>query len=114
MTPGPEQPYRGRPGEVIDPAQVDVYRGGHALELRSIDVVIGKDGLVKVSRGLSLDTDPVGTASRFGRACRVRSVPDEPRIIQKGNHQTHFEVVPKRPMTFQRFQELVMQIVLDV
>jgi hypothetical protein len=40
------------------------------------------------------------------------SVPDELQIIQRGKRRIHFEIVAKTPMTPERYQELVRQVVL--
>ena len=106
-------PYRGTPGEVIDAIKIDVYRGGTDLTVRPGDVKVDRQtGLVQTTHGLSLDTDPAGLG-RFGGARRVASVPDELQIAQRGQRDTHFEIVPKLPMTMDRFQELVSQVVLE-
>jgi hypothetical protein len=106
-------PYQGTPGEVIDPIKIDVYRGGAGLTVRPGDVKVDRQtGLIQTTHGLSLDTDPAGL-SRFGGARKVLSIPDELHIAQRGQRETHFEIVPKEPMTLDRFQELVSQIVLE-
>ena len=105
-------PYRGKPGELIDPTQISVYRGGQSLEVNPGEVRVGKDGRVQPTHGISLETDPSNLA-RFGGASKVRSIPEDLRIIQRGKRDTHFEIVPKEPMTIGRFQELVRQIVLE-
>jgi hypothetical protein len=105
-------PYRGTAGEVIDPSKINVYRGGTDLTVRPGDVKVDRHtGLVLTTHGLSLDTDPAGLG-RFGGPHRVASVPDELQIAQRGQRKTHFEIVPKLPMTMDHFQELVSQIVL--
>jgi hypothetical protein len=106
-------PYRGTAGEVIDPTNIDVYRGGADLTVRPGDVRVDRQtGLVQTTHGLSLDTDAAGLA-RFGGARRVASIPGELQVAQRGRRETHFEIVPKQPMTMDRFQELVSQIVLE-
>ena len=105
-------PYRGQPGEVIDPAKVDVYRGGRSLEVKPGEIKVGRDGLAQPTHGLSLDTDP-SNLSRFGGASKVKSIPDELQIVQRGKRDTHFEAVPRVPMTPERYQELARQIELE-
>jgi hypothetical protein len=105
-------PYRGKPGEAIDPGEVDIYRGGGGLEVKPGEVRIAKNGLVQPTHGISLETDPSGLA-RIGIVNKVKSIPDELQIIQRGKRDTHFEVVPKQQMTIDRFQELLKQIVLE-
>jgi hypothetical protein len=59
-----------------------------------------------------VETDPSGLA-RFGGAHKVKSIPAELQIVQRGRRETHFEIVPQQPMTPERFQELLRQIVLE-
>lgn len=108
---GGTTPYHGKPGEIIDLARVDVFRGGSDVTVRPGEVKIGRDGLVQPIRGLSVDTDPANLV-RFGSARRIVSIPDELQIIQRGLRATHFEVVPKQPMSLQDFQRFVNAIVL--
>jgi hypothetical protein len=105
----PKGPYQGQPGEIIDPSAVPVYRGGQSLDLKPGDIRVGKDGLVQTTHGISLDTDPSCLAP-FGGARRVVSVPDGLQIKQRGRRPTHFEVVPKKPLTPDHYKELVRQI----
>jgi hypothetical protein len=105
-------PYRGKAGEILDPTQVEVYRGGRSLQVKPGEIKVGKDGLAQPTHGISVETDPAGLG-RFGGASRVKSIPDELQIVQRGTRDTHFEIVPKHPMTPERFQELVNQIELE-
>ncbi len=98
------------PGMEINPAEVNVFRGGDSLQARPTDVKIEKaTGLLKTTHGLSLNVS-AEAMSRFGGAFRIESIPPELRIIQRGKELTHFEIVPREPMTPQRFQELLDQI----
>jgi hypothetical protein len=105
-------PYQGKPGEVIDPTQVPVYRGGKSLQVKPGEIRVGKDGLVQTTHGISVETDS-SALGRFGGAHKVKTIPDELQIIQRGKRDTHFEVVPKHPMTPERYQELADQIELE-
>jgi hypothetical protein len=110
---GSPQPYRGKHGEVIDPTQVEVYRGGTSLDVYPGDVKIDRaTGLVQPTHGLSVETD-AATLARFGGAHKVKSIPGELQIVQRGRRDTHFEIVPKQPMTPERFQELLRQVALE-
>lgn len=104
-------PYQGSPGEVIDSASIDVFRGGTDWAVKPGDVRV-INGLVQPTHGPSLDTDPSRLGS-FGGARRLVSIPSELQIIQRGKRATHFEIVPKEPMTPEQFQELVNQIVTE-
>jgi hypothetical protein len=104
-------PYRGKSGEVIDPTKVNVYRGGSDLTVKPGETkVVG--GQVQPTHGISLSTDPASLA-RFGGAKKVLSIPDELEIVQRGKRDTHFELVPRQPMTPERYQELVEQAELE-
>ena len=96
---------------VIDPTEVDVYRGGNDWTVRPGDTkIIG--GMVQPTHGVSVETDSELLA-RFGGAKKIVSIPDELQVIQRGKRATHFEVVPKTAVTPERFQELVNQIEIE-
>lgn len=105
-------PYRASPGEGVDPARIHLFRGGRGLDVRPGEIKVGADGLVLPTHGISLESDPANLA-RFGGANRVRSIPSELQVVQRGRRDTHFEVVPRQAMTPERYQELVRQIVLE-
>jgi len=87
-----------------------VYRGGSSLEPSDIDVKIDKaTGLLKPGRGISLNSDP-SKLQRFGGAREVVSVPPELQIVQTTG--THYEIAPRMPMTLERYQQLLKQVVL--
>ena len=106
----PEQVAKGMG---IDPSEFDVYRGGNLLEVKvGVDIQIDRaTGLVKPTHGLSLDLD-AAVMKKFGGAFRVESIPQELRIVQRGNRMGHFEIVPRQAMTSERFQELAYQVTL--
>lgn len=107
------QPYQGQPGEEIDPEKVDVYRGGH-------DVVPKPDeyktdpatGNVKCTHGVSLETD-AGALARFGTVRRVASLPPTWRIVQRGRRPTHFEIVPRQPLSPSDYERALGQVILE-
>ena len=106
-------PYQAQPGEVIDPTQIPVYRGGTSLQVRPQDVKIDRrSGLVQPTHGLSIDSDP-GQLQQFGGAHRVLSIPPELKIMQRGQRRTHFELVPRSPMPLQMYRQFVSQVILD-
>jgi hypothetical protein len=88
-----------------------IFRGGSSLQARPIDFNVDPaTGMRKTTDGLSLDVS-AEAMSRFGGAFRIESIPAELRIIQRGSKNLgHFEIVPRTPMTPQRFQELHDQI----
>lgn len=88
-----------------------VYRGGDKLEVRSIDVRIDKaTGLVKPGRGVSLSSDAEALTQRFGSAKEIVSVPNELQIVRTSG--SHFEIAPRAPMTMERYQQLLNQVVM--
>src|SRR5262249_47307779 len=103
----PESPYHARPGEVIDPTRVKVFRGGDDLEVKPGEIRV-IDRQVQPTHGPSLETDP-SRLGRFGGARRVISIADDLQVIQRGKRDTHCELVPKEPMPPDRYQELVKE-----
>jgi hypothetical protein len=90
--------------------ELHVYRGGNSFTLKSTDVKIDKStGLVKSTHGVSLDVDPT-TVGKFGGAYKITSIPDELQIIQRGGRAEHFEIVPKKDMPLETFQNLLHQV----
>ena len=89
------------------------YRGGADLTPRlRQDVRIDPDtGLVRKTHGISLYDDPAWV-EQFGGAYLVKSIPAGLRIIQRGQNPHHFELTPNEPMTFERYVELLAQVVL--
>jgi len=100
-------------GQVISPTDVCVYRGGTTFQVRPGEIRVGNDGLVRTTHGLSVNTNPLDQNVARRTAMRIKSIPDELQIIRRGGGDTHFEIVPKQPMTPERFQELLNQIVLE-
>lgn len=89
-----------------------VFRGGTSLAARpGIDVKVGMDGLVRPGRGISVSLEAKGL-ERFGGARQVASMPDELELVQRGANPNHYEIAPKAPMTLEKFQELLKQVVL--
>ena len=66
--------------------------------------------VLKPTHGVSLDVNPA-TLEKWGPH-QIESIPDELKIIQRGQRLEHFEVVPRQPMTIERFQELLNEIKL--
>ncbi len=62
-------------------------------------------GLQKTNRGVSLDLYPENVA-KHGVPHRVKSVPNELRIVQQGGRPEHYIIAPKEPMAPKRFREL--------
>jgi hypothetical protein len=89
------------------------YRGGADItNVRpNVDVKVS-NGLVQPTHGMSLENTPQGL-DRFGGAYKVEMIPDELRIIQRGNRATHYEIVPKEPMPLEKFEELLKQVKLS-
>lgn len=90
-----------------------LFRGGPDLTPRlGIDVLIERNtGLLRTDRGISLFDDPA-TVGRFGAAYTVESFPEGLKIQQRGRDPGHYELMPAEPMTFERYVELLKQVVL--
>ena len=90
-----------------------LFRGGAALTPRlGIDVLLERHtNLLRTDRGVSLFDDPA-KAARFGAVYRVESFPHELKVQQRGRDPGHYELMPADPMTFERYVELLTQVVL--
>ncbi len=105
--PPPEDPEGDKGSSVSKP----LYRGGE-LRARPQDVKIDpQTGLVRPTHGVSL-SESASAVEKFGGARQVTSVPKELQIIQRGK-PGHYEIVPRQPMTFERYQELLKQVTLE-
>lgn len=99
-------------GMEIDPKKVNVYRGGSELNVEPKHIKIDQStGLVKTTHGLSLDVD-AKSMDRFGGAHRIESIPPELKIIQRGGRLEHFEIVPREPMSPDKYQQLLNTVKL--
>ncbi len=107
-----DDPYQGQLGEEIDPEAVNVYRGGHDLSARPNEYKVDAAGNVKTSRGVSIETDRAAL-SRFGDVFRIKSIPGTLRIVQRGQRLTHFEIVPRQPMTPLEYQAALDEVLLE-
>jgi hypothetical protein len=107
-------PYVVQPKEAVDPTKIAVYRGGAKMKVRPRDWEYDENGLIKPTRGLSLNTDPDDYwVVKLGGAYRVFNVPSELQIIQTGEAGTHVELVPKQAVSAERLSELLDQIELQ-
>jgi hypothetical protein len=90
-----------------------LFRGGADLTPRlGINVLIDRNtGLLRTDRGISLFADPA-TVERFGGTYRVESIPEGLKMQQRGRDPGHYELMPAEPMSFERYVELLQQVVL--
>jgi hypothetical protein len=90
-----------------------LFRGGADFTPRlGIDVLIDRNtGLLRTDRGISLFADPA-TVERFGGAYKVESIPEGLKMQQRGRDPGHYELMPAEPMSFERYVELLQQVVL--
>lgn len=97
----------------LDCTKTPVYRGGADLTPKydQGEVKI-KNGMVQPIRGVSLELDPAD-AAKHGTAHRVKSIPDELEIVQRGKRPGHHELRPKVEVTVERFEELLKQVFLE-
>ena len=92
----------------LNPSETPVFRGGSDMTIKPREVKLDANGKVLPWRGVSLDTD-ASSLARFGGGKQIKHLPDELQIVQRGR-ATHYEIIPKEPMSLERFQELLNQI----
>ena len=81
-----------------------VYRGGPSLEYKLHEIKIDRrTGLLKTTHGISVDADARRVAG-FGGAFLVRGLPTGLTIVQRGQRQSHFEIVSTDPITPEQYQ----------
>ena len=90
-----------------------LYRGGDDFTAQLKDVRLTKEGLVKTSHGVSLNSS-LDELSRFSKITQVDSIPDCLQIIKRGSKPHHFEIVPKEVMSFADYNAALKQIVFHV
>jgi hypothetical protein len=90
-----------------------LFRGGPTLIPRlGIDVLVDREtNLLRTDRGVSVFDDPT-LVERFGGAYRVEFIPEGLRVQQRGRDPRHYEIMPAEPMTFERYTELLQQVIL--
>ena len=101
--------------DLVLPAGIPpVYRGGPSLTLKPHEVKLNrKTGLLKTTHGVSVDAMPEHVA-RFGGAYLVRGAPPLLTIVQRGQRDAHYEIVPAIPMTPAQYQTLLDQVELEL
>lgn len=93
-------------------AEREFYRGGGSLIPNLNEVRIDRvSGLVTPRRGVSIRSRKEGL-ERFGGAYRVTQLPADLQIIQSGRDPDHYEIIPKEPMMFERYESLLQKVVL--
>ena len=97
-----------KPGEALDPGERPVYRGGKDMKVKKGEVKLNAEGQVETSHGVSLNTNPA-KLEKWGPQ-RIKRIPDELQIIQRGKDMEHFEIVPRKPMEPEVFQQLLKQV----
>ena len=97
----------------LDCTKSPIYRGGSDLTPKyHLGEVKIKNGKVQPIRGVSLELDPAA-AAKHGVPHRLRSIPTELEIVQRGRRPSHHELRPKIEMSVERFEELLKQVVLE-
>lgn len=100
-------------GTPLDCTKTAIYRGGTDLTPKyHLGEVKIKNGMVQPIRGISLELDPAEVA-KHGAPHRVKSIPDELEIVQRGKRSSHHELRPKVEMPVERFEELLEQVVRE-
>ncbi|WP_328388640.1 hypothetical protein [Nocardia sp. NBC_00416] len=90
------------------PIGLGYYRGGPSLEPRPNEVKI-RDGLVQTTHGVSVHRN-AAKVERFGGAYAIMSIPESLKVIQRGNDQAHFEIVPAQPMPMDAYATALQQV----
>ena len=90
-----------------------LFRGGADLTPRlGTDVLIDRHtGLLRTDRDISLFADPA-KVERFGGAYRMEAIPEGLKMQQRGRDPGHYELMPAEPISFERYVELLKQVVL--
>ncbi len=91
----------------------DLYRGGDDFTAQLKDVRLTKNGMVKPTHGVSLNSN-LDELSRFNKISKVDSIPDSLKIIQRGSKLNHFEIVPKTLMSFSDYNTALKKIVFHI
>jgi RHS repeat-associated protein len=89
-----------------------LYRGGSSLTPKAGEFKVDANGNVTSARGVSVNADPT-KVGRFGGAYEIQSLPPELMVKQVGLDPGHFEIVPREPMTIERFFELLGKIEIE-
>jgi RHS repeat-associated protein len=92
-----------------------LFRGGPYEARVGTDVKVDGEGNLTTDglgrfRGISVNTDP-SKVSKFGEVTRIELLPPELEFKQIGSKAGHYEIVNKGPMTFQRYVDLLKEIV---
>jgi len=90
-----------------------VFCGGPDLTPRlGIDILLELNtGLLRTDRGISPFDDPA-KAARFGEVYVVESFREGLKMQQRRRDPSHYELMPSEPMPFERYVELLTQVVL--
>ena len=91
----------------------DLYRGGDDFTAQLKDVRLTKNGMVKPTHGVSLNSH-LDELSQFSKISKVDSIPDSMKMIQRGLKLNHFEIVQKNLMSFSDYNSALKQIVFHV
>jgi len=90
-----------------------VFRGGSDLTPGPSDVRIdATTRMVRPGYGVSINSNPTVLPARFnGVYSEIVEVPEELQVIQRGK-PGHYEIVPRNPMTFSEYSELLKKVVM--
>ena len=89
------------------------YRGGSSLKPFPHEVRYNPTtGLLRTTHGVSI-WDRQNGLERFGGAYKVKYLPPELAIIQRGRDPHHFEIVPAQEMTFVEYDLALSLVVLS-
>jgi len=92
----------------VNGKRVPVYRGGNSMKLKTNEYKILSDGS---KRGISVNISP-SQVQNFGGSYRVTKVPRGLKIVQQGKNLNHFEIIPNKALTVEKFQSFLNKIKL--
>jgi RHS repeat-associated protein len=108
--------YGPNPLGWMDPWGWNFFRGARGDSPPSFEPRPGefkvRDGQVQPTHGVSVFDNPTSVSSKGFTPHEIdpASVPDSLRIIQRGKDPTHFEIVPKEPMTEADYRDALAKI----
>lgn len=95
--------------EGLNVIRIAIYRGGKSMKIKPGEIRLDSNGMVKSTHGVSCNLSAAGLG-KFGGANRIKKIPEGLKVIQRGKDPDHLEIVPREPMSPERFQQLLDQI----
>ncbi len=110
--------YVADPNALLDPFGLDFFRGSRpgqtaSFEPRPNDFKVDPEsGLVKPTHGVSVFDNAESVASKGFTPHKIdeATIPESLHIKQRGADPHHFEIMPKEPMSPEKFREDLKKI----